>query len=494
MPAISFSSKSKATTVYLLCALMVVTLVMTYIFTRTGPVSAELFILGVIGISVAVISLLYPMFGFYSSLVLSFFVFDISRYLNTDLPLASLTDLLVVLTFFGIIINKVLKGEPFLLHFSGPVITFYIIFALYNFLELLNPNGTSVTLGLVHLRRFVVLLIFFYCTIQLFKDMTTMRQFLRVWILLCILAGVYACYEEWFGMPAFEMNYIQANPLVEQLMSLDNGDYRKSSFISDCTAFGLMMSCTASIVLVLLLNYKSTISKPIIKSPIVLGVGMLIMLLGMSYSGTRTATFMLCINIALYVLFTLSDKKTLLFSVVFAMFFVFIIFGPIYGNATITRLRTTFQFSKDESFNVRDVNRHRIQPYIYKHPIGGGMGTTGVLNEGQNGGHPLAGFPTDSGFLRLVLEYGWVGMILQAIVYLVILWQGIRLYFKCRDPNARILVLVSTIGLFGYIISEYSQIAIGQIPSVFLYFALTAIIVRIRQINSEPHLEPKHEL
>ena len=60
-------------------------------------------------------------------------------------------------------------------------------------------------------------------------------------------------------------------------------------------------------------------------------------------------------------------------SMVCALIGAFVLFAPIYGNGTINRLRSTFQISTDASLQVRDVNRHFIQPYSYSHPIGGGI-------------------------------------------------------------------------------------------------------------------------
>ena len=143
---------------------------------------------------------------------------------------------------------------------------------------------------------------------------------------------------------------------------------------------------------------------------------------------------------------------------------------------------TTFDFG-DASLNVRNVNRHNIQPYIYTHPIGGGVRTTGVVYEKYNEGHPLAGFPTDSGLLSLVLELGWIGLLLQCITYFVFLRLGVRGYYRSKDPTFKVLLLASTLTLFGYVVAQYSQLAISQVPSGFLFYALLAVIIRLPQIE-----------
>jgi hypothetical protein len=222
------------------------------------------------------------------------------------------------------------------------------------------------------------------------------------------------------------------------------------------------------------------------KNKIVLIFSFIILALAMSYSGTRTATIMLLAEIALYSIMTFTEWKTILFSSFFGLLFIAIMLAPSYGNKTIPRLQSTFDFG-DASLNVRDVNRERIQPYIYNHPIGGGVKTTGVIYAKYNPGHPLAGFPTDSGLLSMVLEVGWIGLILQCITYFIVLQHGIHAYYKSRNPAFKAMLLAATICIFGYIVAQYSQIAIGQVPSALVFYGLIAVIIRLPQIEAQTY-------
>ncbi|HXB91762.1 MAG TPA: O-antigen ligase family protein, partial [Puia sp.] len=210
---------------------------------------------------------------------------------------------------------------------------------------------------------------------------------------------------------------------------------------------------------------------------------LIISVLAMTYSGTRTATLMLIVEIGLYVLMTFTERRTIIFFSVFAFVLLAVIFGPSYGNGTLRRLKSTFDFKSEESLQVRDINRHGIQPYIYSHPIGGGVGTTGVAYIDYNKGHPLAGFPTDSGLLSIVLEYGWIGLIINCLTYFIILQQGVLTYFKTNDPDRKIMLLTAVLFIFGFVFAQYAQVAIGQIPNSFIFFALNAIIIRLRQME-----------
>jgi len=240
-----------------------------------------------------------------------------------------------------------------------------------------------------------------------------------------------------------------------------------------------LMAAASIILLTLYLNLKMPKGR---KRLVLLGI--VLSVLAMTYSGTRTATLMLIIEIGLYVLMTITDKRTIVFFSFFAFLLAVVIFGPSYGNGTLRRLKSTFDLKSEESLQVRDINRHSIQPYIYAHPMGGGIGTTGVAYIDYNRGHPLAGFPTDSGLLSIVLEYGWIGLLIQGLTYFIILYEGIRAYYKTRDPEERVLLLSAVLFIFGFVFAQYAQVAIGQLPNSFFFFGLNAVIIRLHQVQS----------
>jgi cell division protein FtsW (lipid II flippase) len=243
------------------------------------------------------------------------------------------------------------------------------------------------------------------------------------------------------------------------------------------------MSACALMFLAFFLNGKFNI-----KRRIYLLIGIVICSLAMSYSGTRTATMTLVIGILLYVLMTIANRRTLIFTAIFAGLFVVLIYGPIYGNPTINRLRSTFDLSEDESYKVRDINRHSIQPFIHANPLGGGLGTSGVGSSAFVPNHPLADFPSDSGLLRNAIEYGWVGLLVLYLTYVVLLQQAVHFYFTSRDRKNRVILLASNLALFSYIVAQYAQVAIGMIPSAFLVYALMAIFIRLPQMEAESKL------
>jgi len=439
-----------------------------------------LLIAGLLALIIVIFTIRYPVIGFYISLLFSFFIFDFVRFTGTDLPLVSLLDIYIYITFFGVVVNKLVKREKFWLHCNSIIVFMYVLVLLYFLLQFFNPNGGSRELYFLVSRRYIALLLLFYVAIQLFRTGRDIKRFFKVFLILSVICGLYAVYQHFFGMMRYEFDAMFRDPELQKVAMefMQIGRLRQFSFLSDCTAFGLLMAATAIIPLIMLLQMRW---KPIIR--IGLWISLVVLILAMSYSGTRTATVMLLGEIGLYACITLNHRKTLILSVIVGVGLVAILLLPSYGNQTIARLKTTFD-SEDASLNVRDANRKNIQPYIYSHPIGGGIRTTGGVFEEYNRGHPLAGFPTDSGLLTLALETGWIGLLLQCVTYFIFLQQGIHYYFRSRSRVYKSILLASTVFLFGYVIAQYSQVATSQIPGSIAFYSLLAVIIRLPQIEA----------
>ena len=461
-------------------AFLILSLVTTFIITRYGNDAGYLLIIVILGSSVSLCCILFPLFGMYVTLAMSFFVWDLSRVIGGDIGLSSLVDFLTLASFLGIVLKKILRKEFFWKNCNHPILYIYLIYALYTLLQLFNPNVENISGVVLIIRKFIVLLLFFYCLIQSFNSVKEIERFFKIYLSLAFLTALYACYQEWFGMPQYQLNFIMSDPLLMQLYQLDNGEYRKFSFLGNPKSYGLLMAASALIPIVFLVNIKMKF-----KRKFLLFTCIAILLIGMSYSGTRTANFMLVLGIVLYILMTITNKKTLFFACISILLFLFILYAPIYGNVTINRIRSTFELSTDASLEVRDINRKNIQPYIHSHPIGGGLGSTGVLNIKNNPNHPLSGFPTDSGYLQTALELGWIGLLIQCTVYFLVMQQGIRAYYRNRNKKYRTLILAALPCLFSYMVAQYAQVSIGDFPGIFLIYALITIIIRLPQIEKE---------
>jgi hypothetical protein len=188
---------------------------------------------------------------------------------------------------------------------------------------------------------------------------------------------------------------------------------------------------------------------------------------------------MIVAGVAFYVVMTLYEKRTMVFAGVFAMMMVFIMVVPIYDNVIINRIRSTFEGSKDPSAYVRDVNRKSVQPYIYRHPIGGGLNTAGMAGEMYNPGHPLAAIPPDSGYMKILMEMGPIGLALSLIFYFVILRTGIYHFYRVSRPEIKAVYVACLVSVFSLMVAQFSQGAIGQYPSILFMLSALAIFLKL---------------
>ncbi|WP_341839529.1 O-antigen ligase family protein [Chitinophaga caseinilytica] len=446
--------------------------VVSYIDERLGLVIAA----GLIGITVALICLFNTRNGFYIVTVLGFFMFYIKRFADDAIPMGAVCDVLLAVTFLGIYYRKTVLKERLWKYSSNIITLLYGINFGFLMVELFNPSMYSVAGWVFTVRKALNFIMIYFIGLHIFHTRQAIIDYVKLWVILSAIAGLYGCYQQWFGLLGFETNWVMSDPIRYKLY-FQGGEIRKFSFLSDPTSFGILMAHGVVFSIILLLNAERKRDRKW------LFFSTLCMALGMAYSGTRTAYFMIPAGLSLYVLMTITNRRTMFFAIGFMMLFCVLIFGPFYSNGTINRIRSTFEMSDDESLNVRDENRAKIQPYIFKHPLGGGVATSGVLGLEYNPEHPLAGFPPDSGYLRVAIETGWVGLILTCTIYFTILFTGIRNYYRSRSREFKIIYLGIVASIYAYIIANYAQVAIGQIPGALFFYSAVAMIVNLRGIE-----------
>jgi O-antigen ligase len=134
-----------------------------------------------------------------------------------------------------------------------------------------------------------------------------------------------------------------------------------------------------------------------------------------------------------------------------------------------------------------------IQPYIWAHPIGGGLGSTGVWGAKFSPGSFLASFPPDSGYVRVAVEMGWIGLFLFCTLLFVILKTGINNFFAIEDPELKSYCLAMVLIVYALTIGNYPQEAITQYPLNVYFFLVAALINATYQLDKEKRAE-KHAL
>lgn len=459
---------------------LIITIILAMVLASTyGITSLEngFLIAGVIiAAAVGVYSLINYKFGFYLAIVLGFLVFHVGRMMGQAFPSAFIIDMQIMTSFGGLLVHKVVNKEPFFKNANHIITYSYLIYTLFLIIEIFNPAMNSVEGWFLIIRKFLQFGMIYFIALNMFKTIKDIRFFMNFWIICALVAGMYGCYQEWFGFFDFEMDWIFSVPGRAGLYSLDNGNFRKFSILSGPAAYGIIMSACSLLFAILAMHEKKFFKK------IILFGCTTFVVLGMAYAGTRTGYFIFVAGIVLYILMTITNKTSLIVACLFIMAFIIIMFGPIYGNATVNRIRTTFD-TEDASLEVRNENRKLIQPYIHSHPIGSGLATTGIQGLQYNPYHFLAGFPPDSGFMKTAIETGWVGFLFQCSLYCIILLAGIKVFYRTNNKIIKKYCLATVVVIFAFVISQYGQVSVGQIPDCFLFYTLLAVIVSLDRLK-----------
>jgi hypothetical protein len=425
--------------------------------------------------------------GLYLNMIYIFFVYFFVRlFFEDDFPLGVISDVLVSVTFLGLFVkNQNLKRNA--AHFlkAKPVVFLLIAFG-YLCLQLLNPLAHSFEGWFSVIRKVLSSILVMFIAYSVFTDYKKIWRFLKVLFVCALIAALYGCFQQWHGLFGFEQAWVRSNDVRFGLIFV-GWNYRKFSVMSDPTALGLIMASCALLFIIIGLNERRTSSKAFL-----LG-GALFMVLAMAYSGTRTANAMLVAGAGLFVLLTIQKKATKIFAFFAVLAFLFLMYAPIYNNATIIRFRTSFSGSKNESYMVREENREAIQPYIYKHPFGGGLSTTGGNGEKYNPDHYLAGFPPDSGYLNKALETGWVGLAINCLLYFVTLLYAVKGFFRAKSNRIKTLFAATAVFLFSFYLAELVQEAVGLIANMIIYNSIVAMIIRLRELSTKEKDEWQQE-
>lgn len=469
-----FIRYGKSGRIFIYFATIIMALVGTVITVRLGADKGILVGGGLLGIVILYTTVINFQFGFYASTTISFFIFFIGRFLGDSVPVGSLIDILIFANFFGLIFKKVMDKESFFKENQHVITTLYLLYTLFIIAELFNPSMHSMEGWLLVFRKYIQFLMVYFIAMNIFTTPKATYNYFKYWAVLSLIAGAYGCVQEWFGFLPFEEAWIRSAPGREKLYILVTGVSRRFSTFSDPAAFGIIMGATFPLLLIFFIygkNWATRLSYFIV---------MVFVLLGVAYSGTRTAYFIIIASVCVFILMTITNKRTLVFTCLFLLGFMALMFGPFYGNPTINRIRSTFEFSEDASLQVRDINRAHIQPYIYRHPIGGGLATSGLQGIEFNPNHYLAGFPPDSGFVKTAIETGWIGLFLQCLIYFFVLQSGAHAYFRSGNEQNKHLILALMVCAFAFIIGQYGQVAIGQFPGVFLFYGCLAGIAKAK--------------
>ena len=449
--------------IFAIAAMLLAALVFPLLIAKVGYVAGVLLILAVIGVPVLYGVVVFPEFGIIILLIAAYLVMWVIR-IGVNFPLGTLMDALQLLLIIGFFIKQ--KTNPDWSFIKTPISLIILVWIGYNLLEALNPVASSRMAWLYTIRSVAAVTLTYFVFVYQIKTIQFVRLAIKVWLGLSLFAAIYGYKQEHYGFFAFEQAQLN-DPLMMSLLFI-NGVWRKFSIFSDPVSFSYNMVISSVLCICLMTGTFKTWKK------MVMLFLALFFLLNMLYSGTRGAYVLVPAALVLIAVINFS-RKVMMMSIIAGMLIGVMIFIPT-GNPTLLRFQSAFKPSDDASYNVRKKNQKRIQPYILSHPIGGGLGATGVWGVRFAPQSFLASFPPDSGYVRVAVELGYIGLFLICSMMFIILKTGINNYFKIKNPELKAYCLAATAIVFVLNIGNFPQEAIVQFPTNILFYFAAALI------------------
>jgi O-antigen ligase len=367
------------------------------------------------------------------------------------------------------------KQNPNWAIYKNPITVLIIVWIVYNLIQFVNPSAESRMAWLYTIRTVAVVMLMYFVFMYNITSLAFIKIILKLWLALSLFAAIYAFKQEHIGYFDFEARGL-ADEKVRSLLFID-GHWRKYAIFSDPVAFAYNM--VASILLCVGLMLGPTARR----QKIILGLMALFFITVMLYSGTRGAYVLLPAAFALYAVMHF-NKKMLVLSIAGVVMMLVLISIPS-SNPTLVRFQSAFKPSKDLSYLVRKKNQERIKPYIWTHPLGGGLGATGVWGQRFAPWSFLANFPPDSGYVRVAVELGWIGLFIFCSFMFVVLKKGIEHYYAIKDPWLKSISLTMLLIAFALNIANFPQEAFVQFPINIYFYLVIALINIVYRLDQE---------
>lgn len=450
--------------------MLLAAVVFSLLIAKAGLIAGALVLVVMIGIPLIYSVVVYPEAGILILLTAAYFVMWVIR-IGVNFPLGTLMDALELLLILGFFIKQ--KINPDWSFIKSPISKLILVWFVYNMLQVLNPAASSLLCWLYTLRSVAAITLTYFVFVYQIKSVNFIRTAIKLWLALTLFAAVYGFKQEYFGFFDFEQAQLNDPPLISLLFI--NGVWRKFSIFSDPVSYSYNMVISSLLCICLLTGTIKTWKK------VVLLLLTVFFLMNMLFSGTRGAYVLVPAALVLIAVLNYS-RKVLLISLVAGFFIGVMVMIPT-SNPTLYRFQSAFKPSDDASYNVRKENQKRIRPFIWSHPIGGGLGATGVWGVRFAPWSYLAQFPPDSGYVRVAVELGWIGLFLICLLMFTILKTGIQNYFLIKNPELKSYCLAATTIVFALNIGNFPQEAIVQFPTNILFFFSTALIVLARKLD-----------
>ena len=419
----------------------------------------------------------YPILGLWTSVAYSFVVLGLGKYI-TGIPLGTVMDGILILTYIALIFNKFRERVDF--SPANKDITYLsIIWFGYTLFELVNPEARS-SAAWFSGRGVSLYMMLIVPLVLLFIDSNKkINTFLYLWAIFSLLASMKGIMQHFIGVDPWERAWLDEGNYKTHILF---GKLRSFSFMSDAGQFGANQAYSALVFIII-----STIQTEFKKRFFFILVAVL-GLYGMILSGTRGA---MSVPLAGFMAFFVLRKNVKVMAVGFILIltvFIFFKYTSIgQGNDQIRRMRTAFD-PNDASLQVRLNNQRLLKSYLASRPFGGGIGLGGVKAQKYLPNAFLSQVATDSWYVLIWVEQGIVGLGLHLfILFYVLAKASFNIMFRIRDPILKIEMAAMASGMFGIMVSSYGNAVLGQMPTGILLYVSMALMMNSDYFDKKEH-------
>ncbi len=428
--------------------------------------------LAIIAAPIAFSALWNTQIGLYIMIFFAYFLSVFNRIMR-DVPLGIALDYMILIMMLGLVYRCYRKDDWSA--FSSPISVSVGVWAAMNILEFFNPIASSRLAWFYVIRPAVGYLLLFFLALSVLKSKRELYRLLFTLIAFNTFSALWGIYQYFFGYFDWEMAHIMRNDAIH--LVFNDGRWRSFGSVGSPAQYGILMAFTGSLCLMMVGGFKSWRTKTI------LFMAGSISMLALLYSGTRSAFVIPAFFFVVWVV--LSGKKRWYASLVLPIVGLLVLANIETNIYQLQRIQTIFHATQDKSYQVRAQNRSMIAPWILSHPIGGGLGSTGVWGTRFSPGTFLANFPPDSGLIRVSVELGWIGLIIFLNLYGQTILRGAIAYRKMIDKELRVITAGIICGVAAFLPVEWGQEVVGVYPISILFWLYTAILFRAIALDQQ---------
>lgn len=387
-----------------------------------------------------------------------------------SIPVGIMVDFFITLAV-GVTLLRIQKHKMTSL-FAVPGALVVLLWVGYNLAQIANPVAASRVAWFYVMRPAVFFPMLYFMAFRFLTTRKEIYRFLAVLAALFLFSIIWGLIQHINGYFDFEMSFLQRANAIHLVYI--QGRWRIFGTLTSPAQFGVAVGMIM-ISFIVIMKFVKTKRWMWLIAMLLAGAAMI-------YSGTRTAYVIAPWSLMLLVVIT-RNRTMIITSAIAGILFLGVLAVPT-NNYHLQRIQSAFNADEDESFNVREQNRKAITPFILSHPFGGGLGSTGVWGMRFSPWSPLAQFAPDSGYIRVAVELGWIGLIIYLSLLLRLFWL-MFMSWRVSDERDQWLILAILVPLSSLLVVEWVQDIIGKMPFNILFWMITAAVIKLGELNKD---------